>query len=186
MMTTLVRRPSHFVSALAALALLATIGADLAAAANVHLKQRSLSFTDGGLTLNARGALAGLGNQDLVILLTAQANVTSTCTNPAGATQPPGQNPAPVTVSGSQPIPQNAIKNGTVAFNVTTQPPQTPIAGAPDCPNSQWTEAIQDLAFTSATLTIQQPPGTTVLTLSCRFSPPTADGRVPSQSISCP
>jgi hypothetical protein len=184
MMTTFVRRPSHFVSALAALALLATTAADLAVAASVHLKQRSLSFTDGGLTLNAKGALTGLGNQDLLIALQAQANVTSTCTNPSGSSQPPGQNPAPISVSGSQAIPAGAVKNGNVAFNVTTQQPTTPIPGAPDCPNRQWTEAIQDLAFTSVVLSVQQ-GGAVVFSLSCTFSPPTADGRVPAGNISC-
>ena len=59
------------------------------------------------------------------------------------------------------------------------------IAGAPDCPNPQWTEAISDLAFTSAVITIQQPPGTTVLTVSCTFSPPTSNGPVPGGSVSC-
>ena len=37
-----------------------------------------------------------------------------------------------------------------------TGPPATPIAGAPDCPNPQWTEAITDVAFTSATIRLFQ------------------------------
>jgi len=41
-----------------------------AQAANVQFKQKqSPNFTDQGLTLTAQGALVGLGNQDLVILL---------------------------------------------------------------------------------------------------------------------
>jgi len=173
------------ISALAAVAVFASVGADLTFAANVHLKNRSLSFTDGGLTLNAKGALTGLGNANIVITLAADANVTSTCTNPAGSTQPPGHNPAPITVSGSQAIPAGAVKNGNVAFNVTTEGPSPFVAGAPDCPNSQWTEAITDLSFKSATLTIDQPAGTTVLTVTCTFTPPTSDGKVPAASISC-
>jgi len=157
-----------------------------AGAASVHFKQQRVpTFTDQGLVLNAQGALAGLGNQDIVVLLTAQGNVTATCTNPSGKNQPPGRNPAPVTVAGSQAIPASSIKNGTVSFNVSTQPPVSPIPGAPDCPNSQWTETITDVAFKSATLTVQQPAGTTVLSSQCTFSSPTRNGSVPAQNVSC-
>lgn len=157
-------------------------------AANVHLKppNKDPSFTDNGITLTAFGALAGLGEADLAVTLSAQADVTATCTNPAGATQPPGQNPAPITVTGSQAIPAPDIKNGTTTFNVTTLAPTTPIPGAPDCPNPRWTEAITDLAFKNATITVEQPLGTTVLTVSCRFVPSTSNGPVPVANVLCP
>ena len=124
---------------LLALSVLVVFGltATAALASNVHLKppNSAPSFTDNGLTLTASGALAGLGNGDVLVTLTAQADVTSTCTNPAGATQPPGQNPAPISVSGSEAIPAGEIKNGTTPFSVVTAAPATPIAGAPDRPN---------------------------------------------------
>jgi len=91
-------------------------------AASVHLKGGANSepnFVDRGLTLNSAGSLAGLGNEDLLVTLSATAAATSTCTN-QGGNQAPGQNPAEVTVSGSQSIPASEIKNGNVAFNVTT------------------------------------------------------------------
>jgi hypothetical protein len=156
-------------------------------AQNVHLKppRSTPSFIDGGLVLSASASLAGLSNEDLVILLTAKANATATCTNPAGATQPAGQNPAPVTVSGSEAVPSDQVKNGSLSFSLTTTGPTTPIAGAPGCPNSKWTEDITDLAFTSATITVQQPADTTVLTIACTFSSPTADGTVPSSDVTC-
>ena len=158
-------------------------------AASVHLKggkNAKPSFTDGGLTLNASGALAGLGNADVLVTLEATADVTSSCINPGtGEHRPPGQNPAPITVTGSQAIPAEEIKNGTTPFNVTTFPPDPIIAGAPDCPNSNWTETIDDLAFTSATITVEQPAGTVVLTVMCTFSPPTSDGPVPSANVTC-
>ena len=173
-----------------ALAVLATMALTISmvGASSVHLKggkNAEPSFTDLGLALNATGGLSGLGNGDILVTLVAAANTTATCTNPAGANQPPGQNPAPTTVSGGQAIPASEVKNGTVDFNVTTQPPVTPIPGAPDCPNPKWTESITDLAFTSATMTVQQPPGTSVLTVSCLFSVPTADGAVPGSNVSC-
>jgi hypothetical protein len=160
-----------------------------ALASNVHLKPPSSkpSFTDNGLTLTATGALAGLGAGDVLVNLAATANATAICTNPSGNSQPPGQNPAPVSVSGSQAIPASEIKNGNVTFAVTTQaPPNNPIAGAPGCPNSQWTETITDLSFKSATITVQQgEPPATELTISCVFAAPTKDGAVQSNLVTC-
>ncbi len=186
-------RRKIIVSLAALVAVLMT--AAVATAASVHLKggaNAKPSFTDNGLTLTASGALSGLGNGDIAVVLTATANTTATCTNPAGKTQPPGQNPAPTTVKGSQFIPSSSIdKNGNVPFGVTTDAPTTPIAGAPECPNPQWTETITDLAFTSATIQVYQPAdpsgtgGTLVLTVTCTFSSPTSNGPVPSGNVTC-
>jgi hypothetical protein len=156
-------------------------------ASNVHLKggkNAEPAFTDLGLRLQGSGELTGLGNADVLVTLTARADVTSTCTNQGGNTAP-GQNPAPITVSGSQAIPAGAIKNGNVAFKVTTAAPNPIIAGAPDCPNTNWTEAISDLAFTSATITVEQPVGTLVLTVTCSISPATSNGAVAAGAVSC-
>ena len=156
-------------------------------AQSVHLKGGANSqpnFIDQGLTLNAAASLAGLGNGDVLITLTAQADATSTCTN-QGGNQAPGQNPAEVTVSGSQSIPEEEIKNGNVAFNVTTVAPVTPIPDAPGCPNPNWRQDITDLSFTSATITVEQPAGNLVLTVTCTFSAPTTNGAVPAANVSC-
>lgn len=156
-------------------------------ASSVHLKGGSNAapaFTDNGLTLTAAGALAGLGFGDVQVNLAATANPTAVCSN-KGTNQAPGQNPAEVTVTGSVAIPASAIKNGNTPFSVTTTPPTSPIPGAPDCPNANWTETITDMAFTSATLTVEQPVGTLVLTVACTFSAPTANGAVPGGSVSC-
>lgn len=164
------------------------IGTSAALASSVHLKGGSNakpSFTDNGLTLSASGELSGLGMGDVVVSLTATGNPTATCTNPSGQNQPPGQNPAAVTETGSEAIPASEIKNGNVAFDVSTKPPTNPIPGAPGCPNSNWTETITNVAFTSATITVEQPEGTTVLTVNCTFSPPTSNGSVPSNTVTC-
>jgi hypothetical protein len=158
-----------------------------ALASSVHLKGGSNAaptFTDNGLTLSASGSLSGLGNGDIVVDLTASGNPTALCTN-NGGNSAPGQNPASVTLTGEQFIPQSQVKNGTVGFNVATQPPQSPVPGAPACPNSNWTETITDVAFTSATITVQQPVGTLVLTVTCTFKSPTVDGTVPNNNVSC-
>lgn len=174
------------VMAAAAAAIL--ISAAPASASSVHLKGGANAepvFTDLVLTLRASGALSGLGNGDVLITLDASAQPTSTCTNPAGATQPPGQNPAEVDVTGSQAIPADEIKNGTTPFLVVTEAPVTPIAGAPDCPNPQWTEDITDMAFTSATITVEQPVGTTVLTVTCTISPASSNGPISKNDVTC-
>jgi hypothetical protein len=168
--------------------------AQQAVAQNPHLKGRNpVVFTDNGLTLTARVSYAGLGNFDTLQTLDATGNPTSTCTNPAGATQPPGQNPASVDVTGATAVPAGVIKNGNVTISTTTSPPVTPIPGAPDCPNPQWTETITDMAFTSATITLFQDSnengtfeaGELVLTVSCTFNSPTSNGPVPASNYSC-
>jgi hypothetical protein len=171
------------------LALVATFALTTSAvlASSVHLKggpSAEPSFVDGGLYLSASSSLSGLGNGDVQITLTATGNVTSTCTN-NGGNAAPGQNPAPITLSGTQQIPASEIKNGTLPFSVRTTSAPATIAGAPDCPNKTWTESIDSLAFTSATLRVEQPIGTVVLTVQCTFSPPTSDGQVPSGTVSC-
>jgi len=143
-----------------------TSGDDLTPSfSSVHLKggkHATPDYTDLGIQLNASGSLSGMGNEDILVTIEAEADVVSVCQN-QGGNEAPGQNPAPITVSGSQSIPSEEIKNGNVAFSVTTLAPLTPIPGAPDCPNPNWEEIIEDLIFTSATITVEQPLGTVVL-----------------------
>lgn len=156
-------------------------------AASVHLKggkNAEPAFFDWGLTLEATGELSGLGNGDVIVTLDAIADVTATCTN-QGGNQAPGQNPAPISVTGSQAIPEEEIKNGNTPFDVETETPGPIIPGAPDCPNPNWTEEITDLAFTRATITVEQPEGAVVLRVVCTFSSPTSDGAVSKNDVEC-
>lgn len=167
-----------------ALALVMSATGDVMAS-SVHLKggaNAAPAFTDNGLTLTASGALSGLGFGNVVVNVSATANPTAVCSN-NGGNAAPGQNPASVTVTGSIGIPASAIKNGNATFALTTNPPVTPIVGAPDCPNTNWTENITDMSFTSATYTVFQP--TLVLTVTCTFKSPTTNGSVPSSNVTC-
>jgi hypothetical protein len=182
---TVLRRTITLILALTAVGVLATV----AWGASVHLKggaNAEPTFTDLGLTLSASGELAGLGNEDVLITPTATGQPTATCGNPGANTfEAPGQNPAEVTLTGTEGIPASEVKKGFTPFSVMTEALATPIEGAPDCPNSSWTETITDVAFTSATITVEQPPGTVVLTVNCTFSSPTSDGEVPSGDVTC-
>ncbi len=195
------------VAVAAAVSVLALVG--VASAGNVHLaggKNAEPSFNDLGTDLQATVDVAGLGNFDTQLSITANgtASGTSTCANPSENDgkdqQPAGQNPAafPVTATGTVVIPGSEIKNGRVQITALaeTAPLTFEAAGAPDCPSGNWTETvtITDVAFTSATLTIKQDTDVDgsytdeVVALSvgpCLFSPATSDGSVPAADVSC-
>ena len=163
------------------------LAATLASAANVHLKggkNAEPTFYDDGLTLAVSGALSGLGNGDVLITLEARGMPTATCTN-QGGNQAPGQNPAEVVLTGTTSIPEEEVKNGNTPFYAETLGPVTPVPGAPDCPNPNWTEDIVDVAFSEAWITVEQPVGSTVLTVFCSIDPASSDGQIGSRFVGC-
>jgi len=113
------------------------------------------TVVDNGFTATATGSLAGLGNGNVIVTLNFPgATGTTTCTNPGG-NQAAGQNPAAdAATSGSQLI--TRVKNGTVAFAVTTDVPPNPSPQAAGCPNGQWTAAFNNITFGYGTLVVQQ------------------------------
>src|SRR4051812_14071852 len=98
----------------APVALALVLCATAALAASVHFKNnRPPRITDNGLTATVNGALAGLGNGDVTITVTAEGVGTTILYSPAGNAAP-GQNKTPFTLVGTQTIPAKEIKNGNV------------------------------------------------------------------------
>jgi len=161
--------------------------ASLVGAASIHMKgdHNVPTFFDLGTDLRASGELAGLANAELTVTLDATGNPTATCHNPGNDDNlPPGQNPAPVSLTGTQTItPDDISKNGNAPFSVDAVLASATVEGAPDCPNHNWIETITDIAFTSATVTVTQ--GSNTFTVTCTFNPPTSDGLVPAKNVSC-
>jgi hypothetical protein len=146
-----------------------SISTGVAFAGKVHFnKSNPPTFTSSALTLTASGTIYGLGNGDVLVTLDAQGIANLLCTNPGGSEKVPGQNPA-FSASGSGSYPASEIKNGHLDFSVTTNPPVSPVPGAPDCPNPGWTETITSITWTSATITVEQ---FGVVVLSQTFSIP--------------
>ena len=151
--------------------------ASTASSSGVHLTKAGVTFSANHttLTLTASGAIAGLGT-GAIVTISATANPTTTCTN-QGGNAAPGQNPAPIILTGTTTInPDTNGKNGSRPFSVTTdQPTQPTDASDAGCPNDSWTAHIDDLCFTSATLTFQQPDKNgnlvTVFTKTFFFNP---------------
>jgi hypothetical protein len=137
------------------LALSVGMTAPSAVASSVHFKNPPPTFTDNGLTLTASGQLSGLGNGDVLVKITATADPTATCTN-QGGNEAPGQNPASVTVTGTESIPASEIKNGNTPFSTTTDPPAQLTPKEAGCPGSNWTARITDMTFTSCTIDVFQ------------------------------
>jgi hypothetical protein len=138
------------------LLLLACFTATTAWATSPHYK-KSPSCVDNGLTLSCTGAIAGLGNFDVLIRLNAAAIVETVCRAPGSGNESPGQNPAlPVDVSGGLLIDSQDIKNGNLAFTVTTVAPKTPTPAQAGCPNNKWGVRITNVTFSNGQLRVFQ------------------------------
>jgi hypothetical protein len=135
---------------LVALIVLTLFSVNTAFAVSPHFVGGGPTFTDEGTTLNAVGSVAGLGNEDLTVVLDATGIASVECVNPGG-NRAPGQDTS-VDVSGE--VTDIEVKNGRAFFNVSTNEPV--VTGAEACPNPQWTAVVTDVAFSDATLTFFQ------------------------------
>jgi hypothetical protein len=149
--------------------------------ASPHFKKGGTpTCRDTGTQLSCSGSLAGLGNEDVDIVLTADALASFACVNPGG-NESPGQNKVPFTATGSQHFDATEIKNGNLSFTVaapTTPPTATPQQAG--CPNGNWSTRLATVEFANIRLTISQGG---VLLFTC-----TRSGSVPtsgSVTLSC-
>jgi hypothetical protein len=129
-----------------------------AAAASPHFV-KGPNVVDNGTTLTVTGSVAGLGNEDVRVVVTATGSAVVDCVNPGGNIAP-GQRKS-VSVSGEQVI--TDVKNGRVNFSVTTTPPAPPPGS---CPNAQWTPILRDVEFTDADVAVYQPVDSTTPVLA--------------------
>ncbi len=120
-------------------------------AGNVHLNG-SVNFAVGSLT--ASGVLAGLGHDDVNVILAGSGTGTATCRN-QGGNEAPGINPIQVEVSGLESIPATVFENGSTPFSVTVEDPTWPTAREAGCPNKNWSVVDFSISWTGAVLTVE-------------------------------
>jgi len=147
----------------------------VAHAASPHFRRGGTpTCTDTGTQLACTGSLTGLGNQDLVIELSSDAEATFLCGAPGNSNVAQGQNKVPFEATGSQTISGSEIKNGNATFHVVapTDPPTADWRQA-GCPNKNWNViAVQDVDFENVVLTISQ----AVLLFTCTYGPEVPEG----------
>jgi len=166
------------------------VSASAALAASPHFKKGGeptctvTSTSAPSSTTTCTASLTGLGNADVVVTTSVSGSALYQCQN-GGGNIAPGQNKVPVgPATSTTSIPADQINNGNLTF--TTNPavltaPSTVPASTAGCPNGNWTGVNPVLTTTSITLTIEQPPGTTLFT--CTASNPNGlSGKV---ALSC-
>lgn len=165
-MQRLLAHRSQVVLALAALIL--SVSAAAVFAASPHYKRGSPQCSTSGTTGTCSGSLAGLGNEDVRITVSVTGTAQPLCSAPGNpANVVPGQNPVDFTASASVTVPASEIKNGNLNFSVSaTAVVPTPTAEEAGCPNPNWNVTISEASITSLTLTIEQPVGTVITSLT--------------------
>lgn len=122
-----------------------------------HFKHGGIpTCRDTGTQLVCTGSLAGLGNQDVDIVLEADGVATFACRN-KGGNEAPGQNKVHLSVGSTTHFEGNEIKNGNLTFTaIAPETPPTATAQEAGCPNGNWTTRLLTLEFSNVVLTISQ------------------------------
>lgn len=150
---------------------------------------RNLAFVDEGRSLSIDAELLNLReNRDVLVTMTATAEVALACVSPSG-NEPPGAQPDDLMVelSDSKTYSKSRIVNGRLDIQLETDALGSKIAGAPDCPQclyEEWTETVESVRFIEMTLTVRQ-VGRDTMVLLCSFDSPSKNGKVPSNDITC-
>lgn len=167
------RRILISLTAVLAMGVLGAVAAAPAVAASPHFKkggQPTCTFSGTtNIPITCTATLAGLGNADVNVHLSASGFALYQCQN-GGGNIAPGQNrvlAGPATSDTA--IPASAIKNGNLTFttNPATLTAAPTVSGAvAGCPNNNWTGVNPTLTLTTINLVIEQPPGTPIFTCS--------------------
>lgn len=137
------------ITIVAALAAVLAMGVGTPASAQSgHFIERTVRCTDMGTWLRCTAKVAGLGGTTFQVLLEAEGTATVQCTNPGGNIAP-GQRTTvqPAGDTDEMDTPRNGQSTVTVSTDPVTAPDPAEV-----CPNGNWTAAITDVTFTSATL----------------------------------
>jgi hypothetical protein len=136
-----------------------------AVAANPHFVVGPTITLNANNTVTATGSVAGVGNEDLDVVLTATVSAEVICRNPAGNVAPGQTQQTTVTGETLDIHPEQGRAN----FTVTTDAPT--LTGTPKqlgCPTNKWTAEIGEVTVLRATLQIFQ-GGNLVLSSSQTF-----------------
>jgi hypothetical protein len=110
-----------------------------------------------GSPLQANGTMTGLGGYrtGVTVVLTGTGTPIVSCTN-QGGNESPGQNPAKITVGGTQFIQSTDIdENGKAIVSVVTEPAPEVLPGKQGgCPNNNWTANVLGIDWTKATILV--------------------------------
>jgi hypothetical protein len=146
-------------------------------AANPHYKRGgqpvcTINTVTGAATCST-GEVAGLGNADVLIVVTVTGSAGTFCHNPGNNNIVPGQNPAEGSSTGTQLIDADEIKNGTLVIDAISTGPVTftaPSSEEAGCPNPGWSVTVDtaNVEF-SGFYSFQQPPGNQINRLSFAF-----------------
>jgi len=123
------------------------------------------AVVDSTVTLSLTGGkIAGLGNEDVRLVLSASISANTLCTNPGGKVVP-GQNKVLGTATGEATVLAASIRNGVLnlrPLGLTAEATlQTPTAEAAGCPNGNWSVQLTNITASAATLQVYQPPNAT-------------------------
>ena len=147
---------------------------------------RDLEFEDQDRSLSVEAEARNLDRRrDVFVSLSATAELDLVCINPAGReVRREKPRDIEVEVEGFERFSDRRIaRNGRLEFDVETDSVGSRIPGAPDCPNSRWTERVREVRFLDARLTVRQ--GRDRTTVLCTFDPPTRDGEVRDRDVDC-
>jgi hypothetical protein len=145
------------------------------AAASAHYKPGqkpvcTLDASDGSADCTS-GVVAGLGNFDVLVVVSVDGSADTVCHNPGNSLAVPGQNPAEGSGTGGVLLPASDIKNGSLVIPPISTGPvaiDTPTANEAGCPGDKWTVTLSNVTY-SGFYSVQSPPGQQLNKLSFAF-----------------